>query len=77
MSKYTPNGTKEDIQLGILHSVGNFWVSNEGTKVKPNFHVWVIGVTHSKCDSAYTDISLAVRRCNFLANRKQLKQSQA
>lgn len=29
--KYQPNGTKEDIKMGILHSVGGYYISNEGT----------------------------------------------
>ena len=68
--KYKPNGTSEDIKLGILHNVGGYWVSNEGTKEKPNFHVWIPTITHSVCDSAYSDISLAVGRCNYLAKNK-------
>lgn len=67
---YTPNGTKDEIKAGILHSVGNYYVSNEGTKSKPNYHVWVPGITHATCDSAYNDISLAVARCNYLAKTK-------
>lgn len=67
MDKYKPNGSAEDIKIGILHSVGGYYVSNEGTKVKPNYHVWIPGITHVACDSAYADISLAVCRCNYLA----------
>jgi len=67
---FTPNGTKEGIKLGILHSVDGYWVSNEGTKIKPSFHVWIPGTTHATCDSAYEDITLAVCRCNFLARNK-------
>ena len=62
-----PNGTKEEIKLNILHSVKGYYVSNEGTKENPNFHVWIPCVTHAKIDSSYNDISLAVVRCNFLA----------
>lgn len=65
-TKDQPNGSKEDIKLGILHSVGGYYVSNEGTKSKPNYHVWVPGITHATCDSAYNDITLAVCRCNYL-----------
>lgn len=52
---------------GILHSVNGYYVSNEGTKNKPNYHVWIPGITHAVCDSAYNEISLAVCRCNYLA----------
>lgn len=62
------NGSIDDLKIGILHSVNGFYVSNEGTKSKPNYHVWVPGITHSSCDSAYSDLSLAVCRCNYLAN---------
>jgi len=66
--KYAPNGTKEDISIGILHSIDGYYVSNEGTKAKPNFHVWIPKQTHAECDSAYAEISLAVCRCNYLYN---------
>lgn len=68
--KYQPNGTPEDVKYGILHEVDGYWVSNEGTKKEPNFHVWIPTITHSVCDSAYNDITLAVCRCNYLAKRK-------
>lgn len=64
------NATADDLKLGILHSVDNYYVSNEGTKKNPNYHVWVAGITHSTCDSAYADLSLAVCRCNYLAKNK-------
>jgi hypothetical protein len=67
IDKYAPNGTKEDIKLGILHSVGGYYISNEGTKKDPNYHVWIPGTTHAKIDSAYNEISLAVARCNYIA----------
>lgn len=70
VSGITPNGTKDDISVGILHSVGGYYVTNEGTKLKPNYHVWIPGVTHATCDSAYGDITLAVSRCNYLAKAK-------
>lgn len=59
--------TVEDLKLGILHSRRGYWVSNEGTKSNPSFHVWIPGITHSTCDSAYSDLSLAVSRCDYLA----------
>lgn len=70
MDKYKANGTAEEIKLGILHCVDDYYVSNEGTKSSPNYHVWIPGITHAKCDSAYSDISLAVSRCNYLAKKK-------
>ena len=66
MNKYEPNGTKEDIECGIIHSLGGFYVSNEGTKSKPNFHVWRPNGTYAVCDSAYAEISLAVERCDYI-----------
>ena len=68
--KYQPNGTKEDIKLNILHSIEGYYVSNEGTKRNPNFHVWIPDLTHAIIDSAYHEISLAVARCNYLAKNK-------
>ena len=67
---YEPNGTEEEVKHGILHSVNGYWVSNEGTKQKPNYHVWIPSATHSVCDSAYAEIDLAVCRCNYLAKNK-------
>lgn len=67
---HLPNGTKDDIKIGILHSVGGYYVSNEGTKQSPNYHVWIPGVTHATCDSAYNELSLAVCRCNYIAKNK-------
>ena len=65
--KYKPNGNKEEVSLNILHLVNGYYVSNEGTKKKPNFHVWVPNGTHALCDSAYNEISLAVCRCNYIS----------
>lgn len=65
--KYAPNGTKEDIENGILHSVGGHYITNEGNKRNPAYHVWKPKTTHAEADSAYGDISLAVARCNYLA----------
>lgn len=67
LMKGQPNGSAEDIKLGILHSRGGWYVSNEGGKLKPNYHVWVPGVTHATCDSTYADLSYAVARCDYLA----------
>ena len=67
-TKYETNASKEEIELGILHNIDDkYWVSNEGTTNDPSYHVWVSGVTHSVCDSAYMELELAVCRCNFLA----------
>ena len=63
--------TKNKYAPGILHSSGNgYYVTNEGTKSNPSFHVWIPDLTHSVCDSAYNDFSLAVCRCNYLAKNK-------
>jgi len=32
--------------------------------------VWIPSVTHSNCDSAYGDITLAICRCDYLAKHK-------
>lgn len=68
-TKHQPNANEESIKIGILHSVNGYYVSNEGTKLKPNYHVWIPKITHAICDSAYNEISLAVCRCNYLANK--------
>lgn len=64
------NATKEDLAIGCLHSVDDYWVSNEGTKKNPLYHCWIPDVTHCYCDSAYEDLSCAVARCNYLAKNK-------
>ena len=51
----------------ILHSVGNYWVSNEGTKKDPSYHVWENGITHATADSAYEHLDLAICRSEYLA----------
>lgn len=69
IDKYQPNGTPEEIKLNILHSVADYYISNEGTEANPNYHVWVQGITCASSDSAYNDLSFAIARCNYLANR--------
>ncbi len=68
MSKYEPNGNKEEVSLNILHITNGYYVSNEGTKRKPNYHVWIPNGVCCKCDSAYSNLSLAVARCNYLSD---------
>lgn len=34
MDKYAPNGTPDDLKIGILHSVDNYYVSNEDCNSK-------------------------------------------
>jgi len=53
-------------EINILHSAGKYWVSNEGTKKNPNYHVWKDGITHASCDSAYNDLALAICRAEYL-----------
>jgi len=57
----------KNTEANILHDVNGYYVSNEGTKANPNFHVWIPGCTHSTCDSAYAYLDLAIARCNYLA----------
>lgn len=49
----------------IMHENGKFWVLRKDGV----FYVMVSGVTHSSSDSAYEDLSLAICRCDYLANR--------
>lgn len=46
-----------------LFEQDNYYVTNEGTKNQPSYHVWVPDITHSKCDSAYLHLDLAISRC--------------
>lgn len=67
-NKYKPNGTREEIKLGILHSTKNgYWVSQELHKGQEVFQVWIPDGTCCVSTEAYEDISLAVARCNFLS----------
>ena len=65
MRDTTPIRTDGELKMGILHNVGGYYVSNEGTKTKPSYHVWVPDVTHAKCDSAYLYLDVAIVRCNY------------
>ena len=69
-NEHMPNGTKDQLNIGILHCVNGYYVTNEGTKYKPNYHVWVPGITNADCDSAYENIELAICRCNYLEKHK-------
>jgi len=60
----------ENLAIGIYYSIEGYYVSNEGTKKDPLYHVWIPSCTHANCDSAYNDISLAIARCNFLHKNK-------
>lgn len=50
----------------IIHENGKFWVYRLRAD---HFQVNATGVTHSVCESAYSDESLAIARCDYLANR--------
>lgn len=63
-------GSTANLEDQILHEVNGYYVSNEGSKKAPNYHVWVPNTTYASCDSAYSDLSLAVARCNYLAKNK-------
>jgi len=54
----------------IIHEINGYYVTNEGTKLNPNFHVWIPSLTHANCDSAYSDLSIAVYRCNYLEKNR-------
>lgn len=49
-----------------LFEQDNYYV----TKIKDLYHVWVPDITHSKCDSAYLELELAICRCKYLAKTK-------
>ncbi|AAP48740.1 hypothetical protein SP6_1 [Salmonella phage SP6] len=50
----------------IKHENGKYWV----LEVKKGmYQVMISGLTHSTCDSAYNDLSLAIYRCDYLAKR--------
>jgi hypothetical protein len=49
-----------------IYSKSGYFITNEGTAKKPSYHVWISGVTHAVCDSAYLHFDLAICRCDFL-----------
>ncbi|WPJ56780.1 hypothetical protein RCIP0108_00068 [Klebsiella phage RCIP0108] len=53
----------------IMHENGKFWV----LKNKEGFHVMVSGVTHSVSESSYSQLDLAITRCDYLASRTMKK----
>jgi len=54
----------------ILFEQDNYYVTKERTGISFYYHVWVPGCTHSKCDSAYLYLDLAISRCKYLAKVK-------
>lgn len=55
-------------EKSILHEIGNYWVS----KKDDLFLVFRSEITHSVSvdNVGYSDLSLAVARANYLANRE-------
>jgi hypothetical protein len=55
----------------IAHEVGKFWVLRD--RPQKAYAVCISGITHSVVDSAYElnedGLSIAIARCNYLANR--------
>lgn len=58
----------------IKHEAGWFWVLDTGKA----YAVMVNGITHAKSESAYAHdadgLSLAIARCNYLAQRHKDKR---
>ena len=58
-------------ETDIMHENGKFWVLRE----KDKYCVCVSGITHAATDSAYEKnddgLSIAIARCNGLANREK------
>jgi len=52
----------------IMHENGNYWVARDH-KPYVHFTVYKAGTTHSVSDSAYTELSVATARCDYLARR--------
>jgi hypothetical protein len=53
----------------IMHENGKFWV----LKNKEGFHVMISGITHSVSDSSYSQLDLAIARCDYLASHTMKK----
>lgn len=50
----------------MIYKINGFYVTNEGTKSSPLYHVWIPGITCATADSAYKDLSCAIARCKYL-----------
>lgn len=54
----------------IKHENGAYWVGD----TRDSYTVYKTGITHSEPDSSYArdadGLSIAIARCNYLANRK-------
>ncbi len=64
---------KDYEDLILYETAKGFWVSNEGNARAPKYHVWIPGVTHSKVDSAYEDITVARARADYLDKTKKTR----
>jgi hypothetical protein len=57
----------------IMHENGAYWVG----RGRNAYVVYRVGITHSTSDSAYArtpdGLSIAVARCNYLAERKAVR----
>ena len=62
----------KDLPKGVLFEINGNYVTNEGTAKNPSYHVWLKGVTHSVCDSAYSYLELAIARCEYVYNQLKI-----
>jgi hypothetical protein len=50
----------------IVHVDGEFWVAKDN-RAGTSYTVYKDGATHATADSSYSDVSLAIARCDYLA----------
>ena len=54
-------------EADIVHENRQYWVMKDSRTGNVCYTVMRCGVTHSVSDSSYTDLSLAIARCDYLA----------
>ena len=57
----------------IVFNINGFFVEKITQNNLPLYHVFMKGVTHATCDSAYKDVDYAIVRCKYL--EKELNDS--
>lgn len=55
----------------ILHEVGSYWIMKDKHQGQITYTIMKDGITHSESIDGvtYPDLSIAISRCNYLANK--------
>lgn len=55
----------------IVFSINGYYVE----KIKDSYHVFIKGITHATCDSAYLEEEIAISRCVYLEKELNKRQN--